>query len=420
MAFNMLTRAMVDSVTITINDPNITGVRKCNSVVLENGSVMDLFCSDNPPQSELERAVRGTVFVGESMVVRGFPYNVEMVVEEEDGGKAEEELAKFMDAAMGHLKIYRAIEGTLIRVFNYDGKWFISTHRKLDANKSRWGNGKSFGETFEGAVKAVGLSMDNFLLRLDKAYCYTFLMTSTMETYFVCEPQHEPNLFVYAVTKLNPSTNENEWVDVSLDDINIPRQPQLDLNAFEIIQWTKQLNFPFDHAGILILNSKTFETLKVINKAYSYFYGLRQNEASIPFAYLGIFGNDVDALNFKKLYPHVMDRLNQYDELIDDLIHELYNLYVRRFIRKENFTTFAPKHFILNNHIHRWFMDHNPKDRKRTLPVTADVVRAIVMNDIEPSILNKCLNNARREEAVKTKYGSSASSLLSSSFSLSS
>lgn len=415
MASSMLTRAMVDSVIITINDPNVAGVRKCNSVVLDNGSVMDLFCSDNPPQSELERSVRGTVFVGDRMVVRGFPYNVEMVVE--DDCKDEERVSEFMGTAMDHLKIFKAIEGTLIRVFNYDGKWFISTHRKLDANKSRWGNGKSFGETFGDAIKAVGLAMDDFLLRLDKAYCYTFLMTSTMDTYFVCQPQHEPKLFVYAVTKLNPSTNEDEWVDVSLDDINIPRQPQLDLNASEIIQWTKQLKFPFDHAGILILNSKTFDTLKVINKAYSYFYGLRQNEASIPFAYLGILGNRNDVLNFKKLYPHVMARLNQYDELINDLIHELYDLYVRRYVRKENLTTFAPKHFILNNHIHRWFMDHNPKDRKRTIPVTVDVVRSIVTNDVEPSILNKCLNNARREEAVKTKYGSSTSSSSSSSLS---
>ena len=29
-------------------------------------------------------------------------------------------------------------EGCFLRVFYHNGKWYISTHRKLDANNSRW------------------------------------------------------------------------------------------------------------------------------------------------------------------------------------------------------------------------------------------------------------------------------------------
>ena len=39
-------------------------------------------------------------------------------------------------------------EGAIIRVFYFKDKWFYSTHRKLDAFKSRWSSKETFGDTF--------------------------------------------------------------------------------------------------------------------------------------------------------------------------------------------------------------------------------------------------------------------------------
>ncbi len=37
-------------------------------------------------------------------------------------------------------QLQKTIEGTLIRIFYFNDKWIITTHRKLDAFKSKWGS----------------------------------------------------------------------------------------------------------------------------------------------------------------------------------------------------------------------------------------------------------------------------------------
>ncbi len=75
------------------------------------------------------------------MILQGFPYSNEQIITE----KSTEEEISFL-YKNNDWTITEAIEGTLIRIFYFNDKWIITTHRKLDAFKSKWGSEKSFGD----------------------------------------------------------------------------------------------------------------------------------------------------------------------------------------------------------------------------------------------------------------------------------
>ncbi len=52
-------------------DPMKHGIRKSHTMEV-NGKTLELFCSDNPPQTPLEHQVRGVVFSGSKMILQDF------------------------------------------------------------------------------------------------------------------------------------------------------------------------------------------------------------------------------------------------------------------------------------------------------------------------------------------------------------
>lgn len=72
-------------------------------------------------------------------------------------------------------KYYLGIEGTILRVFKNKGKIYISTHKKIDAVKSRWGSSPTFVELF----RKNGSYDINTLFDADcdyGIYCYVFMV----------------------------------------------------------------------------------------------------------------------------------------------------------------------------------------------------------------------------------------------------
>ncbi len=92
-------------------DPMKHGIRKSHTMEV-NGKTLELFCSDNPPQTPLEHQVRGVVFSGSKMILQGFPYSNEQIITE----KSTEEEISFL-YKNNDWTITEAIEGTLIRIF---------------------------------------------------------------------------------------------------------------------------------------------------------------------------------------------------------------------------------------------------------------------------------------------------------------
>ena len=70
------------------------------------------------------------------------------------------------------LFIEYSIEGSLIRLYNYDDKWILSTKRCIDASKSKWLSNKNFVELFYECLGNI-----NFDQAIDPKYCYSFIIS---------------------------------------------------------------------------------------------------------------------------------------------------------------------------------------------------------------------------------------------------
>ncbi len=75
------------------------------------------------------------------------------------------------DKQWSQIIVQKCYEGTLIMVFNHNGKWYVTTRRCLDAQKSTWIRDKSYYEMFTEAMEGK-FSFEE----LNKDYCYHFVL----------------------------------------------------------------------------------------------------------------------------------------------------------------------------------------------------------------------------------------------------
>ena len=73
------------------------------------------------------------------------------------------------------MQIYECYEGTMITLFYHNEKWYISTRRCLNAQKSVWNNTTHY-DMFTDVLEKEGLTFDNFTDSLDKSLSYYFVL----------------------------------------------------------------------------------------------------------------------------------------------------------------------------------------------------------------------------------------------------
>jgi hypothetical protein len=314
------------------------------------------------------------------MIFQSFPYSKECIVTS-DGCTVP--LEESFDPQPDWI-ITEAIEGSLIRVFCFNDKWFITTHRKLDAFKSKWGSELSFGEIFRSAVlrQSGEKEFSNFLSRLNKARQYTFLITSTDITKFVCKANEFPIAYLYAITEnKNGKTTIVDSNDEEVKAWTDWKQKALDFTFEEAIDFVAKLSFPFKCQGLLLFNTKTFDSIKLINHKYKEYFDIRGgNIPSVPFAYLHIMSDKKKAAMFRQLISEKdLETVNKYDQIIEDLVIELHGLYMQRYVNKD----FEMKTDQIK---HRFLLDLHAGFQTSKMKVTKEVVRKLIYNSDPPNI----------------------------------
>jgi hypothetical protein len=83
----------------------------------------------------------------------------------------EEAIKYIQNVNWENVTVQKCYEGTLIIVFNHNGKWYTTTRRCLDANESIWIKNNSYGQLFTEAINEK-FTFDD----LDINYCYHFVL----------------------------------------------------------------------------------------------------------------------------------------------------------------------------------------------------------------------------------------------------
>jgi len=352
--------------SLVIENPHEHGIRK------HEYKSLTLFCADSPPKTEIEKKTRGTIFQGDECLLRSMPFCKEIIVDENAYHNITNALSENSSHDALHHVLYRAIEGTIIRLIHVksEGQWYITTHKKLNAYQSKWGNEKSFGDLFELAIQhTTKKTLNEFFKCLNTDYQYTFLLTTTKKTRLVCSTPESiietgiPQIFLYVVTS-NSGTLYIDPITSSIT-IGIPLQPELVLSdsplverssetsrdqlANAIIKYVKSVD-PLTSQGILLLDIRTLQSIKFVNQDYFDLFQIRGGHIpSIPFAYLNIISDADKVKKFKQIcYPDELEILSKYDKIISDICNDIKKLYIQRYVEKDiSMRTDTIKHNIL-------------------------------------------------------------------------
>ena len=240
---------------------------------------------------------------------------------------------------MSSLKYSWAIEGTVLRVFHFDDVWHISTHRKIDADKSAWRTNVSFKKMFEATVEEK--NFEKFCeSNLDTSLQYTFLLTANEITRFVCNQttNHQPIYIIEIYDVNNKCTIDQEanpLKDIqflpSLDNI-----PETLEEAFHLVQELKFdfMNFRLEDQstefGLMMHSPSKKMSFRIVNEMYQKYFNIIGNSKSIEDQYLMNITNPDNLSIISYLNPALREAFTKMDRAKQQLPLTLARLLAKR------------------------------------------------------------------------------------------
>lgn len=320
----------------------------------DDGS-LQIYCSKDPV-NEFQKSIRGTIFENETLIYRGFPYTEEFT---------QFDVNRIQQNNLVKMKACWSYEGTLLKIFYYK-KWYISTHRKLDAFKSRWISVKSFGEIFVHGLQKYNLSFESFLQLLDTNKRYHFILLSTKETRIVANPELiSETMFLVLTSNTN---DEPIWPIEQIGTIPISQHLEID-SAEQIIDMVSNID-PFEKQGIIFYSDDFSKQYRVLNSKYREYASVRNNISSLRYCYILVRKDERQKKLFFELYPFTVDMMKTIENRILKLVDEMFAIYKRRYVLKQYVHVSQERHMILQL-IHKQYLETK-------IPITIDDVLDLI------------------------------------------
>lgn len=370
---------------------------------------LDLFCYINCSASDnsLVQNCRGVVFHENELVLKGFPYTPEY-------NHTELEVISKLIPDFNKCRLFDAYEGALIRVFWFNDKWYVSTHRKLNAFRSKWASKESFGDIFkrslltevetnenfskslsgEGEIEGENV-IDRFCSILNKEHQYMFHVRNIPENRIVCLASDTPKLF-HVGTFING--------DLDLDDnvgIEHPAEHTEILNVNELSSYVSQMDVK-NHQGIIVFCPDNRQ-LKILNQEYQDLFRVRANVPSIKFRYLQVRMNRRLTDGLYTLYPEYANEFDEYENTLYKIAQYIHRSYIARHINHKHVRVPVQEYKVLRS-CHDWHCS----DRATNRVTESKVIDAL--NEQTPSDLNHMIRRYRidsskqKEEHAKRQY----------------
>jgi hypothetical protein len=271
-------------------------------------------------ENELRRC-RGTIIDNKTnqVVQEGsfFPYEFTQSEQQQCKEKMVELNHKLED-----MNVQYSFEGTIIRIFYYK-QWYVSTHRKLDSGRSKWGSNNSFKFLFEEGLKeSYNISLKDLFIRLNLRCQYTFMLMADENTRFVCVPNHPKKVYFVG-------SNDPESKYLKIDGLPKPSN-QFDV-VDQIFDFVQGMTYPFTYQGFLLVHPDGSQ-YRIISDEYAKLFKVRNNEQSIPYRYIQLKGqNNHESIELlKKLFPQHNSTFESHEKNIEKLVDIIYHEYNKR------------------------------------------------------------------------------------------
>lgn len=271
-------------------------------------------------------------------------------------------------------RVQEKVDGSLIKVWFYDGKWRVSTNGTIDAYKSDIGQSifsvmnipyQTFGGLFDKAKENCGLDFD----RLDKNKTYMFELVSPYNKVVV----PYKNIEIYHI-----GTRDNTTFEELDEDIGVQKPKQYDLHTLEDCIATAS-KMPYNEEGYVVVD-KNWNRVKIKSPQYVAVHHLKNN-GDLNFASLVqlVRANEVEefVIYFPEYKEYVIKLKDKIDEIISELENEVDILKTKKFDTQKDFALevkdkqFSAFYFDWNKDKsitpRQWFWEHDNNKIKEWL-----------------------------------------------------
>lgn len=316
---------------LLMNHPNIALTDTLDD--LENYSFKECDSETDP----VIKSSRGIVYSGEKMICNSFPFTASFTTEQ-----VNDIIRFFGDLDISQVTFFPCYEGTIVRVFNHNDKWYISTNRRLNADQCNWGpDRETFGSKFRAKFNKDG-GDDPFSI-LDKKKTYFFLIENNMKSRLVCQKEF-PQLYFIGVLGASGEIFKNDF----LAPKGTVSPELLSFETYEkAIEYAEKTDWKIQQ-GIIVF-CPGFVQVKIISTEYNKRFLARNNNPHIGNRYLELLGkNNEEQLNlFVEMYLDYSDEFLSYEKNIQIISRKLLMLFGDRYIFKKFVRTTPQKHFII-------------------------------------------------------------------------
>ena len=261
-------------------------------------------------------------------------------------------------------------EGCFLRVFYHNGRWYISTHRKLDANNSRWGSKYSFKDLFVDALRELYKGDDfvfdlerDFFNLLNKNLVYTFLLRNNQNNRIVCNAPSKTESKIY-YTGYFPKGNEHNYIP-NLDSLEIFENLRISQkipvkNMTDIVQFVSHQSYKY-HQGVIVFYSDTNGTgkthiFKLMCPKYLEYKEIRNNCSNLIYRYAQLRRDNVNKEKIIELFPQFSYDFFQFENTLNKIATHVPNQYINRFLKKQ-YAAVTPLQYKVTKKLREWYLE---------------------------------------------------------------
>lgn len=250
-------------------------------------------------------------------------------------------------------------DGTMLRLYYYEDKWFVATSRCFDAKESFWISNKNYHDLF---FEIFSADLDTF----SKNKTYLFVLLHIDNRLVI---SHKNNKLIYLSNIDNKDNYEvfnaySSWTDEDNEDINnFSKVTKCTPSMLSIIDNTKRgfiFRISVDNTYITLLyNFDNFQKNKEI----------RGNNNRIHFRYLEVLTKKNELLqDFDNNYPEYKFLFASIHHSLNGLITRIHKLYIKSHV----------KHHIRINENHLYYktlLHLHSIYKKQSQIITRDIVK---------------------------------------------
>ena len=271
-------------------------------------------------------------------------------------------------------RVQEKVDGSLIKIWFYGGKWRVSTNGTIDAYKSDIGQSifsvmnipyQTFGGLFDKAKENCGLDFD----RLDKNKTYMFELVSPYNKVVV----PYKNIEIYHI-----GTRDNITFEELDEDIGVQKPKHFNLHSLEDCIKTAN-KMPYNEEGYVVVD-KNWHRVKIKSPQYVAVHHLKNNgELNFSSLVQLVRANEIEefCIYFPEYKEYVVKLKNKIDEIISELEKEINELKTKKFDTQKDFAIevkdkqFSAFYFAWNKDksitAKKWFWEHDNNKIKEWL-----------------------------------------------------